>query len=336
MDGPGGFKRNYDQITDWTDSRDILARARQCLWRRLAQGRLSQQHQRAAMAERLGPHPARAGAEREDRGQDGRARDYPGASLDGPDGPRLSGRLSERAAVPRHAPGQGDGGLSGDRLQPLARRACAAAGPAGQGDAVPAVQRSGRSGQDGRTLPRKARRRRFPDHLVASQAGARQRVYAALCHARGSRSGTGVSRPSELAGRVHLAAQPFHFHARNLVRAVQSGAPDQLGDQRTARTVSETAHIVDRERPGLACFRDAAARQRIPDALVGGAAAEETAERVHLGNVFHDAANGAHQHEAAGSDHGSGQGADPAGLCIGLAALGFRPAIDGLGPALPR
>ena len=57
--------------------------------------------------------------------------------------PRLPGVLPERPAVPRHASGPRDGGRAVDRLQPLDRRACAAAGAAHEGDALSAVQHAG-------------------------------------------------------------------------------------------------------------------------------------------------------------------------------------------------
>ena len=52
-----------------------------------------------------------------------------------------------------------------------------------------------------------------------------------------------TSTRASLGRRVHEAVQPLHLHARAFLRALQHAAPDQLGDQRPARALSEAPGV---------------------------------------------------------------------------------------------
>ena len=110
----------------------------------------------------------------------------------------------------------------------------------------------------------------------------------------------------------------------------------QLGDERPARALPRSARGVDRERARLGAVADAAPRPHLHDAHLGGAALEAQAERLHGRDVLHLAAARDRQPEGAGAHLRDDPGADPAALCVGLAALGLRPAGGDLGPPLPR
>ncbi len=95
------------------------------------------------------------------------------------------------------------------------------------------------------------------------------------------------------------------------LRLVQHGAHDQLGAERAARALPQAQGDLDRERARVAAVHDPAARQRVPDALVGVPGPEEAAGRVHHRHVLHVAADGnPARHEPAGSDLQVHQGGD--------------------------
>ena len=71
---------------------------------------------------------------------------------------------------------------------------------------------------------------------------------------------------------------------------------------------------------------DAAPRPRVPEAHLRGAAAQAPAERVHARDVLHVAADGDGRPRPARVDVRRDQRRDPAGVRVGLAALGLRPA----------
>ena len=94
----------------------------------------------------------------------------------------------------------------------------------------------------------------------------------------------------------------FHLHARHLVRLLQHHPHDELDHERPAGALPEAQGDVDRKRAGLDTVPDAAARLRIHDALVGSAAAQAQAERIHAGDVLFEPAAGALQHGPHRSD----------------------------------
>ena len=69
--------------------------------------------------------------------------------------------------------------------------------------------------------------------------------------------------------------------------------------------------------------------------VVGISAAEEEAVRLHARHVLRLAADGARGHERARMHLPHDQCRDAADVRLGLSALGLRPAVDGLGPAVP-
>src|SRR5437660_1204883 len=122
------------------------------------------------------------------------------------------------------------------------------------------------------------------------------------------------------------AAHPLYLDARPLVRALLAHSPDQLGDQRPARALSDAQAGVGRERTRLGALHHAAARPRVHDARVRGTHAQAAAERVHPRDVFHLSAPREEQHEAARVDLRRHEGRDAAAVRLRLAALGLRPA----------
>ena len=88
--------------------------------------------------------------------------------------------------------------------------------------------------------------------------------------------------------------------------------------------------LVGRKRARLGAVHDAALRQRIYDALVGSAGAEEKAERLYARHVFLLAADGNDRHGGAGANLPHDQRGNPVALFVRLSALGFRSAFDDL------
>ena len=130
-----------------------------------------------------------------------------------------------------------------------------------------------------------ARRQEGRDRLLRDldplQAGASQRLHAALFDDRGDRQAARVPCRLSLAGPVACHHQPLPRHARAGLRLVQHGAHDQLDPERHSRAVSEAEDDVGRERARLGAVPDAAARRSVSDASIGGAAAQAAAERIH-------------------------------------------------------
>ena len=90
-------------------------------------------------------------------------------------------------------------------------------------------------------------------------------------------------------------------------------------------------------RADLGLLPDAAARPLLHDAHLGLPAAQAQAERVHAGDVLLVAADGgAGRSLGPGGDLQDDQGRDPAGVVVGLPALGLRPAELHLRPAVPE
>jgi hypothetical protein len=117
----------------------------------------------------------------------------------------------------------------------------------------------------------------------------------------------------------------------------QRHALRQLDHQRPARTVPQASRDLDRIRARLGAVDNAAARQRLQDALVRGAGAQEAAERIHEGHVLLVAADGdAGRHGRARDDVQDDQCREPAPVVLRLPALGHGRAVDHLGPAVPR
>ena len=80
-------------------------------------------------------------------------------------------------------------------------------------------------------------------------------------------------------------------------------------------------------RADLGLLPDAAARPLLHDAHLGLPAAQAQAERIHAGDVLLVAADGgAGRSLDPGGDLQDDQGRDPAGVVVGLPALGLRPA----------
>jgi hypothetical protein len=185
---------------------------------------------------------------------------------------------------------------------PLAHRQDHSAGAAHQGAGVPAVQRSRGVYPYRRRFGEKPGVIGFTVTSTRYKAGARQRVHAAVRDARGARPADHVPLRLQLGRRVDEAMQPLHLDALDLVRALQPGAPDELDHQRAARALPEAEGGLDRERPRVGAVHDAAARPRVPDALVGSAAAEAKAERLHARDVLQQPAARAQQPEADPGD----------------------------------
>src|SRR6185437_15146435 len=130
--------------------------------------------------------------------------------------------------------------------------------------------------------------------------------------------------------------EPLHFGARARLRVLQHGASGQLDHQRPARALSEAEAAVGGKRAGLGAVHDAALRQRIHDALLGSAGAEEEAERLYARHVLLDAADGNDRYGRARADLPHAAGGDAALVFVRLSALGLRPAVDHLRPAVPQ
>ncbi len=88
-------------------------------------------------------------------------------------------------------------------------------------------------------------------------------------------------------------------------------------------------------RPRLGAVPDAAARPRIHDASVGSAGAQEEAVGLHARHVLLVAADGDPGPRSDRVHVPHDQRGDAAALFVRLPALGLRPALDDLGPAVP-
>ena len=124
------------------------------------------------------------------------------------------------------------------------------------------------------------------------------------------------------------------MHALGL-RLAQHRALHELGAERHAGPLSQTESDLDRIGPRLGAVRDAAARRPVSDASLRGAASEAAAVRVHARSLLvHDAANGGEQPQGARVHARHDQGRHSTAVCVGLAALRFRPAERDHRPAV--
>ena len=221
-------------------------------------------------------------------------------------------------------------------LQPLAHREGAARiGRPHVFGTVPAIFRSGGLPAPGRSVRRPQGRLRLHGHDRAQSAGQRQRLHEALPRHGGARALALLPLRSELVGAGVPRLQPLHLGACARLLVLQHPPLHQLGDQRARRALPQAAGDLDRGRPGLDPVPDAAPRQRIHDAAVGGADAQEEAERVHARDVLLVAADRAGEHEGAAMHLRDDGCREPAALRLRLSALGLRPAVDDLGHSVP-
>src|SRR5262249_53593372 len=157
-----------------------------------------------------------------------------------------------------------------------------------QGDALSAVQSSRSMRQGGRNVRRPSRHYRlFRDVDAVSRRQSRQ-LYAALLGDPGERQAARFSLRLPLGRSIDAAVQSIYLHALDFVRLLQSHSSHQLDHEWPARALSQARRAVDRKRTCLGAVPDAAARFRIHDALVGGAAVEAAPERIHCRNVFYE------------------------------------------------
>ncbi len=104
-----------------------------------------------------------------------------------------------------------------------------------------------------------------------------------------------------------------------------------------AGAVPKAQGAVDRERPRLAAVPDAAARQRIHDAQLRGAAAQGEAERLHAPDVLHHPADGdGGQPQGARAHLRAAEGRHAAALLVRLSPLGHGSAEHHLRSAVPQ
>ena len=101
-----------------------------------------------------------------------------------------------------------------------------------------------------------------------------------------------------------------------------------------SRALSQAAGDLDGIRARLDSVPDAAARPRIHAAAIGSAASEKEAVGLHARDVLLVAANGDSGLRRDANDLPHDQRGNPAPLFIRLSALGFRSAVDHLGPAV--
>src|SRR5204863_7944761 len=98
---------------------------------------------------------------------------------------------------------------------------------------------------------------------------------------------------------------PLHLDARAELRALQPDPHDQLDHQWAAGALPEAEGALDRKRARLDSVSDAAARSRISDAELRGAALEKAAERIYGRHVLYEPADGEDQPQSAeGHDGG--------------------------------
>ena len=151
------------------------------------------------------------------------------------------------------------------------------------------------------------------------QPGASQFLHEDLCADGRDGPAASVSCRLQLERPDRRHDEPLHLGARARLRLLQHGASRQLDHQRPAGAVSQAEGAVGRKRARLGAVHDAALRQRIHDALVGGAGAEETAERLYARHVLLLAADGNDRHGGAGANFPHDQG--------GNASCSIRPTI---------
>ena len=99
--------------------------------------------------------------------------------------------------------------------------------------------------------------------------------------------------------------------------------PDQLALQRPAGTLPQAEGVLDRKRARMDSVPDAAPRQRVHDAQLGGAVAEAETVRLHARDVLFNSADGdGAQPRGARIDLQDDQRRDPTDVCLRLPALG--------------
>ena len=283
------------------------------------------------------PHPALRTAQlREDAARGEPARRRADQALDGRRRRRRRGAVPDADAGARRAPAGGGRDRAVARLQPLALREGARARGAAGLHALSAVQRPGRDLRFREGVRRQEGRGRLPDHLDALPPGARQPVHEDLRAARGDGEADRLPRLLSLARPGAGHAQPFHLGACARLRLVQHDPSRQLDHQRHPRALSQAQGGLARKRARLDPVHDAALRQRIHDAHVGGPCPQEAAVRLHARHVLGLPADGGHRHGPAAGDHARDQRGNAARLLVRLSALGFRPAVDDLRPAVPE
>ena len=106
-----------------------------------------------------------------------------------------------------------------------------------------------------------------------------------------------------------------HFNMVHMTNWVLNGLPERFPKLKVIWIESGLAWV-----PFLMQRLDS----RVHDARLRVSSAQTAAERVHAGNVLHQPAARAQQHEAHAGDHGGDAGGNAAPLCVRLAALGFR------------
>ena len=109
----------------------------------------------------------------------------------------------------------------------------------------------------------------------------RQRLHEDLRRAGGARPAARASTRATT-GTTRACACTNRFIAVHALGFtwLQHAAPDQLADERHAGALPEAQDDLDRERARLGAVPDAAARQRIHDAHVGGAAAQAASRAI--------------------------------------------------------
>ena len=118
------------------------------------------------------------------------------------------------------------------------------------------------------------------------------------------------------------------FNMVHMTNWVINGLPERFPEAQSS---------LDRERPHLGLFADAASRPLLHDAHVRLPPAQAPPERIHARDVLLVAAHGsAGRPVDPGSDLQDDQGGDAARLVVRLSALGFRPAEHHLRPAVPQ
>ena len=125
-----------------------------------------------------------------------------------------------------------------------------------------------------------------------------QPVHEDLCAVGGDGPADRLPRLLSLARSGAGHAQPFHLGACARLRLVQHVPSRQLDHQRHPRAVPEAQGALARERARLDPVHDAALRQRIHDAHVGGPCPQEAAVRLYARHVFRLPADGGHRHGA--------------------------------------
>ncbi len=107
---------------------------------------------------------------------------------------------------------------------------------------------------------------RLHGHERALRSRCTQFLHPDLPRAERARAAACLPCRPALARRIHEADRRVHVDARDLVRAVQHGAPHQLDRARPAGALPQAQDHLDRVRARLASVHDAAARQQLHDA----------------------------------------------------------------------